>query len=369
MATRNFIFIGIIVVFISIIFLMTIFKIPEIEWQRKLFKGICIAIGTLLLLMVILNPGLSSVKTTGPFSYDSVVLQLNDKSRFETYTDNGDCRKLSVIVYYPTGKYVKENSCPFVLFSHGGISIKTSNVSLFEELASHGYIVVSIDHTYQALSTMIDGKKIRIDSGYMKELNAEDSHKDIADSYICYQKWMGIRTGDINFVIDTFILEAKKSDNGFYSLIDSQKIGLAGHSLGGSAVLGVAHQRKDISAVIALEAPYMCDITGYTGDEFTWNTAPYHCAIMNIYSDTGYPLVGNDNKYVQNANYLYNKENVEYYYIQGSNHFSLTDLVRTSPMLCSFLGGGYSRPGYETLQFINEKSLDFFDKYLRLQEK
>jgi dienelactone hydrolase len=369
MATRSFIFIGIIAVLIFMISLVTVFKVPETEWLRKLFKCIGIAICTILILMVILYPCLSSVKTTGSFSYGSVILQLDDESRLETYANNGGCRKLSVIVYYPTGKYVKENSCPFVLFSHGGISIKTSNVSLFEELASHGYIVVSIDHTYQALSTMIDGKKIGIDSGYMKELNTEDSHKNIADSYKCYQKWMEIRTDDINFVIDRFISEAEKPDNGFYSLIDSQKIGLAGHSLGGSAVLGVARQRKDISAVIALEAPYMCDITGYAGDEFTWNTAPYRCAIMNIYSDTGYPLVGNDNKYVQNANYLYNKENVEYYYIQGSNHFSLTDLVRTSPMFCSLLGGGYSRPGYETLQFINEKSLDFFDKYLRLEEK
>jgi len=369
MAVRSFLLIGIAVIFAVVIALMSVFKIPGIKWLRKLLKGIGIVICTALILAVILFPGLPSVKTTGSFSYNSIVLQLDDESRLETYVSDGSCRKLSVIVYYPVKKSIEKNSCPLIVFSPGGISLKTSNVSLFEELASLGYIVVSIDHTYQALFTTIDSRRIWIDPGYMKKLNTEDSHKDIANSYKCYQKWMGIRTGDINFVINTFISQAKKSDNGFYSLIDPQKIGLAGHSLGGAAVLGVARQRKDISAVIALEAPYMCDITGYSRDKFTWNTEPYNCAIMNIYSDSGYSLIGHDNKYVQNANDFYNAGNMEYYYIKGSNHYSLTDLVRTSPILCRVLGGGYLKSGYETLKFINEKSLTFYDQYVRSERK
>lgn len=85
---------------------------------------------------------------------------------------------------------------------------------------------------------------------------------------------------------------------------------------------------------------------------------------MNVYSDTGYPLINTDNKYVQNKNYLYNNGDVEFYYIKGSNHFSLTDLVRKSPILCAILGGGYKKGGYDTLEYINQKSLAFFNKYL-----
>ncbi|MDW7729323.1 MAG: hypothetical protein SCJ94_04870 [Bacillota bacterium] len=245
----------------------------------------------------ILFPGLSVIKTTGPFSYDSVMMQINDESRLETFLNDGTIRKLSVKVYYPTGKSIQTNSCPLVVFSHGGISIKTSNASLFEELASHGFVVVSIAHTFHALYNSIDGKKVWIDRGYFQELNTEDSNKDIANSYMLYQKWMEIRMADINHVIGVFISEANKSDNSLYSLIDPEKIGLVGHSLGGAAVLGTARGRNDISAVIALEAPYMYDIAGYVGDEFTWNTEPYDSAIMNIYSDTGYVLIGSDNKY------------------------------------------------------------------------
>jgi hypothetical protein len=84
---------------------------------------------------------------------------------------------------------------------------------------------------------------------------------------------------------------------------------------------------------------------------------------MNIYSNSGYPLIETDNKYVQNKN-MYHNENAENYYIKGSNHYSLTDSVRTSPILCALLGGEYKKSGYDTLKFINQKSLAFFDRNL-----
>jgi dienelactone hydrolase len=311
-----------------------------------------------------LFPDLKSVKTTGQYSYKSCVLELSDNSRLEEFKNDGNFRILSALAYYPDSDGIEKNSCPLIVFSHGGISTSTSNISLYEELASHGYVVVSISHTYHALQTKINGKNISIDSGYMKELNKENSHQDIEKSYEYFQKWMKIRTKDISFVIDTFIQKSVDESNSFYSLIDATSIGVAGHSLGGSAALGVARQRDDIKAVIALESPYMFDITGVSGNEFSWNTSPYPCAIMNVYSDTGYPLIEKDNKYVQNKN-LYNSENVENHYIEGSNHYSLTDLNRMSPILCVLLGGGYKKSGYDTLEFINKKSLDFFDKYLK----
>lgn len=251
------------------------------------------------------------------------------------------------------------------MFSHGGISTKTSNLSLYKELASHGYVVASIDHTYHALYTVIDGARVYVDPGYMRELSEEDSHSDIENSYACFQKWMKLRTDDINFVIDTFIERSVDGSDSFYRLVDANRIGVAGHSLGGSAALGIARERKDVRAVLALESPYLCDIVGVDGREFRWNTDPYQCAVMNIYSDNGYSLVGIDNKYIQNDNHLINSLNIRYYYVEGSNHYTLTDLVRTSPILCVLLGGGYRKSGYDSLQLINQKSLAFFDEFLR----
>lgn len=196
---------------------------------------------------VVLFPDLGSIKTTGEYSYTHSVLELTDTSRLEDYKSDGCFRKLSVLVYYPDSDGIENNTCPLIVFSHGGISTKTSNLSLYKELASYGYVVVSIDHTYHSLSTEVGGKKIYIDSGYMKELITEDSHSDIENSYALFQKWMKLRTEDINFVLDTFIRNAAEDGNSFYALINVKNIGVAGHSLGGSAALGVARQRDDIN--------------------------------------------------------------------------------------------------------------------------
>ncbi len=40
------------------------------------------------------------------------------------------------------------------------------------------------------------------------------------------------------------------------------RIGVMGHSLGGSAALCIGRQRPDVQAVLALESPFMCDIEG-----------------------------------------------------------------------------------------------------------
>ncbi len=47
-------------------------------------------------------------------------------------------------------------------------------------------------------------------------------------------------------VLDTFSQECVQEGNSFYSYVDAKSIGVAGHSLGGSAALGVARQRDDI---------------------------------------------------------------------------------------------------------------------------
>lgn len=338
----------------------TLIKSSILRKAVSIFTIFAIAVITIA---IVIFPSFKSVKTTGKYSYSSATVELTDSSRKETFNSNTDFRKLSMLVYYPDSKEVTKNSCPLVVFSHGGISTSTSNLSLYKELASHGYVVVSISHTYHALKTKVGGKSIYIDSDYMRELQKEDSHKDIDNTFECFKKWMKLRTDDINFVIDSFIEKSEEYDS-FYSLVDKNSIGVAGHSLGGAAALGVARQREDIKAVIALESPYMYDVIGVNDNDFVWNTNPYACPVMNIYSDSGYPFIEKDHKYVQNKN-MYENDNVENYYIKGANHFTLTDLVRSSPVLCAILGGGYSKSGYDTLEFINQKSLAFFDKHLK----
>ena len=365
MAFYNYILLAVSVLLTGFLIISKRRKLISRKWLKRTVSIVATLAIVIMLCAVILFPDLNTVPTTGRYAYASAVAELTDMSRDEEFKPGGGRRKLSVLIYYPNEGEIESNSCPLIVFSHGGMATKTSNLSLYRELASHGYVVVSIDHTYHSLCTEIGKEKIFIDPGYMRELNGEDSHSDIENSFACFQKWMKLRTDDINFVIDTLIEKSLNEENSFYKLIDTDKIGVAGHSLGGSAALGVARQRGDVKAVLALESPFLCDITGVDGEQFLWNTDPYGCAVMNIYSDSGFPLIETDNKYVQNKNYLDNEGNIRYHYIEGSNHFTLTDLVRMSPVFCALLGGGYQKSGYDTLAIINQKSLAFFEEFLR----
>lgn len=60
-----------------------------------------------------------------------------------------------------------DGTYPLLVFSHGAYGIKTSNGSTFTELASHGYVVVSIDHPYHSFYTQSeDGIVTMINSDF-----------------------------------------------------------------------------------------------------------------------------------------------------------------------------------------------------------
>ena len=325
-----------------------------------------------LLVVIALTPALifpqhALLKTTGTYQIATVTYTYTDLSRIETFTNTGESRKVNVELWYPqnaTGTY------PLILFSHGATGIKSSNQSLFRELASHGYVVSSIDHPYHSLyTTSADGHTTWIDLGYLQELKAEDARSDKQQSYVDYQKWMKLRTADINFVLDYTLAAAKKADAApVYKRIDPTKIGVMGHSLGGSAALGIGRLRDDVSAVIALESPFLTDIEGVKDDEFVWNTTPYPVPVLNVYGEA-WSHLGEWTQYAENDALLSPTPATAFnVYIRGIGHLTLTDLALTSPLLTRLLNGHASTTDAEyALKTINKVCLAFFDSYLKGQ--
>lgn len=334
-------------------------------------RRILIRVGIVLLIFAALVtvgyfslfPPYEPLTPTGSYSWTSEIREY-DTGLPETYVSDGSTRKLSVLYYYPTDR--EPISCPLVVFSHGAMGFKTSNESLYRELASHGYVVASIDHTYQCLSTKIDGKTIRIDGGFMKQLQTENAKADPANSYAFYQQWMDVRMGDISFVIDMLTASSISSDD-FVRLIDPARVGVMGHSLGGSAALGIDRVRDDVKAVVALESPFMYDVTGVEDGAFTWDDAPYPIPMLNIYTDSSYSKLETLPQYKQNANYLdSDREDVKNVYLPGCGHFSITDLALSSPILTRVLNG---IPGdanrVDTLRTISAECLSFLDTWVK----
>lgn len=179
---------------------------------------------------------------------------------------------------------------------------------------------------------------------------------------------MAIRTGDINFVLG-HILAAARSNNAdaVYNLVDSAKIGVMGHSIGGSAALGIGRLRADVSAVIALESPFMHDITGVENGEFVFSNAVYPVPVLNVYSDASWDHLCAWPQYAANCALLTGTVPTAFnVHITGVGHLGLTDLSLTSPILTRLFDGQQSSAAaIRCLTAINTVVLDFFDAYLK----
>lgn len=328
-------------------------------------------VGTLLLyclaaMPVVVFPGYDIITPAGAYGVATATHIFVDTERVDIYDPAGGSRQIKAEFWYPTGG---EGPFPLVLFSHGSLGIRSSNVSLYTHLASHGYVVGALDHTYQGLySTDSSGRLILVNKGYLKEVLTEDPRKDMAQSHLYYTKWMAIRMGDIDLIIDEFLDYAGQGPVGeLIGLVDATRIGVMGHSLGGSAALGIGRTRPEVRAVAALESPFLYDIVGVEDDKFTYLSEPYPLPLLHIYTDSAWHILGERSQYVANFVLLSSTDqDIHNLHIAGASHFDLTDLALSSPILTRLLNGQRStREARDTLRAVNDACLAFFDRYLK----
>src|SRR5205085_347111 len=155
---------------------------------------------------------------------------------------------------------VKTNSCqdalvaggkhPVVVFTHGYTGTFTDYTFLFEDLASRGYVVASVDHTYEATAVEFpDGRflKSTMGSHLADTWHTDDQSLSLAVS---------VRLADLKFVVNELEHLNASAGNPFAGKLDMTKVALAGHSLGGLTTwLGLGHDLR-FKAAILLD-PYL----------------------------------------------------------------------------------------------------------------
>ncbi|MNZ86057.1 isoform II [compost metagenome] len=130
------------------------------------------------------------------------------------------------------------------MFSHGLPGARFSNTFQFEELASHGFIVASIEHTYNALATVLpDGQFVTIASlPSMADVDAWDS--------LISDLW----AKDASFVLDEMSkLNQADSTSLFSGKIDLDNVGMFGHSFGGANAAQVLYTDDRFKAAINMD--------------------------------------------------------------------------------------------------------------------
>ena len=143
-----------------------------------------------------------------------------------------------------------EERYPVILSSHGWTGFRTVNVDQSEALASHGYIVVSIDHTYGSIMTVLpDGRAIGVDDAALPE---EDDVGPQAYQAAA-QKLVEVYAADLAFVLDS-LETLHEEDDRFAGRLDLERVGLFGHSTGGGAVVTTCHSDERCVAAAGLDA-------------------------------------------------------------------------------------------------------------------
>lgn len=122
---------------------------------------------------------------------------------------------------------------PLVIYSHPSLQHRRAATFLCTHLASHGYMVAAVDH-----SEVVAPELAR------REGETDEQRSARWDALIAS------RVPDVRFLID-FLLSAPELPNDAL-MIDSDRIGIVGHSFGGWTALEAAGADSRIRSVVAL---------------------------------------------------------------------------------------------------------------------
>ena len=236
-------------------------------WKIAIFIGLL----TMLALTLSVYSQLELPAPGGPYAVGRTIIKWMDASRPEVLTENpNDYREVVTMIWYPAeaGTGVKagyfpalsllsdalirsgevewwqaialqfirteirldaapvkgQTPFPVVMLSPGnGTNIEFYS-SLASEIASHGYIVIGVNHPY-------DVPAVELSNGQVAPYDKDQWALDITAHQAYIKERIIVRTADMIFMMDQ--LEEMNSTGPFAGVIDLDSVAAAGHSLGG----------------------------------------------------------------------------------------------------------------------------------------
>jgi len=146
----------------------------------------------------------------------------------------------------------QQRSYPVVIM-RAGASLEVWNYStLAEDLASHGYVVVSFDAPYRTFTVAFpDGRVMRRLPENNPELCLEKTGQE---QDRCVSRLLTAWTADIAFVLDRLEqLNASGASGKFTGRLDMTRVGVFGHSFGGAAAALFCHEDSRCKAAIDVD--------------------------------------------------------------------------------------------------------------------
>jgi pimeloyl-ACP methyl ester carboxylesterase len=303
-------------------------------------------------------------RPTGPYSIGTQVVYMVDQNRDEDAAHGlGRKRELMVQIWYPAAAsrnpyapYRRRQETtllssyqsvlpthsrwnapvsqegaafPVLLYNPTWNGRRTVNTYLVEDLASHGFVVVGIDHTYNSEPVAFPDGRV-VSSVVVKEMNFAENSPQTVES--AAEKELAKQTADDIFVLDR--LEAMSDDpkSVFHGRLDTDNAGALGHSFGGAVSAQAAYQDPRIRAALDLDGSLFGEV------QREGLRKPFMFIEEDTYRPASLDLSRLDNAgridaiLDQNDNSMFEKSDGVRVRLHGSTHFSFTDKALFSPI-------------------------------------
>lgn len=268
--------------------------------NRRVLLRIGILAMSISMVLMYIFPVLEIPEPSGVYPVGSFTFELTDPSRLEgygAYPEKGALRRIKVQAWYPAESISEKDRMlwfpdgiaipralaqemhlpffaldhtmeiysnayynspmstamemyPIIILSHGWKGFRNLHTDIAEMLASHGYVVFGIDHTYGSQMTVFkDGFEAGLDHEALPD-------RDDSPAFIEYANQLVYTyAGDIKLVLD----ELDHFNQGTVSEIirghlDISNIGLLGHSTGGGAGVAVALEDERVNFLVGMDA-------------------------------------------------------------------------------------------------------------------
>jgi dienelactone hydrolase len=260
---------------------------PRISTLLRWFAaGVSVWIAIALLIGFVALERYKLPAPTGSYAVGTSILNFTDQSRYEDpAAHNGARRGLVAQVWYPAmrsampiAKYQrwKETTAgdfynpllhthsrmdaplaitggpfPVLLFGHRWGGQRTQDTALCEDLASHGYVVVSVDHPYNsARIEMADGKII---AGNEAIEGPSGKSTPAAQQIAFWNATLNTWTADDIFVLNQLAVLNILPGSRFQGGLDTARVGAFGHSFGGAVAFSLLGRDPRVRSAVNLD--------------------------------------------------------------------------------------------------------------------
>lgn len=349
--------------------------------------------------------GLSLPSPSGPYKIGQDTLHLVDQRRRDPWVPSAGPRELRVSVFYPArrgggdgdrapylatkeaGLLLKglkldkrfdarqltsvrtnarraarpaEGRHPLVVLSPGFTLHRATLTGLAEELASHGHLVALVDHAYETYGSEFPGKQgsSRVRTCVACEKVEQAPNGNPGENKVL-AKAARNRAADISFVIDELTRRSRTADGrhlDYAALIDTRRIGAAGHSLGGNAAAIATGTDHRVRAAANLDGTFFAPVP----------SAGTGRPVLMLGTRKGHSPRADDATWTGEWHRLHGWK--RWLTVADSGHFTFTDL----PVLGGQLGMtdpsaplSGDRSGQITTGYVTA----FFDHHLRAQHR